>query len=90
MEINQQKIVKVNAKTMSIHCKVSDRFTYSIQDEQGERLFRQDDGYVPSFMPGEHYGDYIILEIDLETGFVTNWVPPSSRQIEDAIKSSDQ
>ena len=90
MQINQQKLVKVNAKTLSIYCKVSDRFTYAIKDEQGEELFSQDDGYVPSFMPGEHYGDYVILEIDLDTGSITNWVRPSAEQIEEAIKSSDE
>ena len=73
MEINQQKTVKVNAKTLRIHCKVSDRFTYAIDDEQGEEIHCQDDGYVPDFMPGEHYGDYVILDIDLDTGVVTNW-----------------
>ena len=60
MEINQQKTVKVNAKTLRIHCKVSDRFTYAIDDEQGEEIHCQDDGYVPDFMPGEHYGDYVV------------------------------
>lgn len=36
MEINQQKTVKVNAKTLRIYCKVSDRFTYAIDDAQGD------------------------------------------------------
>ena len=89
MEINQQKTVKVNAKTLRIHCKVSDRFTYSIEDEQGDEIHSQDDGYVPDFMPGEHYGDYVILDIDLDTGVVTNWKKPTAAQIEAAINPQD-
>lgn len=85
MEINQQKKVKVNAKTLRIYCKVSDRFTYAIDDAQGDEIYSQDDGYVPDFMPGDHYGDYVILDIDLDTGVVTNWKKPTAAQIEAAI-----
>lgn len=90
MEINQQKTVKVNAKTLRIYCKVSDRFTYSIDDAQGEEIHCQEDGYVPDFMPGEHYGDYVILDIDLDTGMVSNWKKPTAEQIEAAIKPQDE
>ena len=90
MEINQQKTVKVNAKTLRIRCKVPARFTYAINDEQGEEIHFQEDGYVPDFMPGEHYGDYVILDIDLDTGVVTNWKKPTAAQIEAAIKPEDE
>ena len=90
MEINQQKTVKVNAKTLRIHCKVTDCFTYAIEDEQGDTIHDQDTGYVPDFMPGKHYGDYIILDIDLDTGVVANWVTPTAAQIESAIKEEDE
>lgn len=30
-------------------------------------------GYVPNFFPGEHYGDYIELDIDPATGMILNW-----------------
>ena len=89
MEISQQKQIKVNAKTIKIHVKCSDRFGYEMLDEQGVVIYEQDDGYVPDFMPGEHYGDYIILDIDLDTGLVTNWTQPTAEQIETAIKSDD-
>ena len=89
MEINQQKTVKVNAKTLRIQCKVSDRFTYRIDDAQGEEIHCQEDGYVPDFMPGEHYGDYVILDIYLDTGMVTNWIKPTAAQIEAAISPED-
>jgi len=89
VEINQLKQVKVNAKTLKIHCKVTDRFQYSIEDADGQVLHEQDDGYVPDFMPGQHYGDYVILDIDLDTGVVKNWRTPSAEQIEQAIKNAD-
>lgn len=82
MEINQTKRVKVDAKTISIYCKVSDRFSYQILDAQGEVLHDQDDGYVPDFMPGDHYGDYVILEIDIDTGVVKNWKKLDASDIE--------
>jgi hypothetical protein len=40
-------------------------------------------------MPGEHYGDYVILNIDLDTGVVTNWMKPEARQIEKFIAGDD-
>lgn len=89
MEINQTKQVKVNAKTMKIHVKCSDRFGYSIEDQDGTEIFCQEDGYVPSFMPGEHYGDYIILDIDIDTGTVINWKTPTAEQLEQAMKEED-
>jgi hypothetical protein len=38
-------------------------------------------------MPGEHFGDYLILDIELATGRILNWTPPSKDQIEDFIKA---
>ena len=90
MKINQQKTVQVDVKTVSIYCKVSDRFTYQLKDAEGAIVHYQDDGYVPDFMPGEHYGDYVILDIDLDTGMVTNWHKPTAAQIESAIKPQDE
>lgn len=85
MEISQIKTVPVQAKTLSIHIKVSDRFSAEIKDENGKVIGGQEDGYVPGFMPGEHYGDYLILDIDLDTGAVTNWKVPSVEQVEEFI-----
>lgn len=89
MKINQLKQVQIDVKTLEIHCKVTDRFQYALKDADGAEIFSQDDGYVPSFMPGQHYGDYIILNIDLDTGMVTNWRKPTAEQIEAAIKPED-
>jgi len=87
MEISQTKRVIADAKTIKIHLKVSDRFSYQIVDAQGDVLHDQDDGYVPEFMPGDHYGDYVILDIDIDSGQITNWKNLSAADIEAAMRS---
>ncbi|ROT45038.1 hypothetical protein [Pusillimonas sp. NJUB218] len=89
MEINQLKQVKVDAKTIKLCLKVRDRFSYIIEDTQGDVLFQQDDGYVPEFMPGEHYGDYVILDIDIDSGQIANWPKLTAADIEKAIKPDE-
>lgn len=41
-------------------------------------------------MPGEHYGDYLILEIDLDTGQIKNWKAPTAKQIEEWINKDNE
>lgn len=57
---------------INISAKCSDLFWYEIIDDNGNTVSEKD-GYVPSFMPGEHYGDYVMLEIDPKTGQILNW-----------------
>jgi len=61
------KIVKINAKC-------SDLCFTEVLDGNGN-VIAEHDGYVPEFMPGEHYGDYVELKIDIETGKLLNWKP---------------
>ena len=86
MQINITKPVQVDAKEIRIHIKVRDSFAASINDQFGEEIAFQEYGYVPEFMPGHRYGDYLILNIDLDTGVVTNWVKPSQDAVESFIK----
>ena len=86
MELNILKPQKVNAKTIRIYCKVSDNFTASILDDKDEVIAEQDDGYVWEIMPGNHYSDYLILDIDIDTGKVTNWEKPEVEDLEQLIK----
>lgn len=90
MEINQKKTVQVQAKTLKMHLKVGDRFCASIHDQDGVELGGQEDGYVPGFMPGQHYGDYVILDIDLDSGHITNWKTPSAKDIEAFISGEEE
>lgn len=84
MEINITKPVKVNAKTLKLHMKVRDQFEADLVDQDGETL-KEYEGYVPEFMPGEHYGDYLILDIDIDTGVIKNWKAPSAEQVQEFI-----
>jgi hypothetical protein len=90
MEIEATEVVKVNAKTLKIHLKVSDRFTASLHSATGTELYEQDDGYVPDFMPGKHYGDYVMLDIDIDSGQITNWVAPTAEQIQEWISGDSE
>lgn len=83
--IAMKKEIQVEAKTLSIHMKVSDQFSARLLDQNGDVIHDQEDGYVPGFMPGEHYGDYVMLEIDIDTGKITNWKPPSAKAIQEWI-----
>ncbi len=84
MKIDQMKQIEVEAKTLKLHLKVCDRFAASLEDQDGKELFNYDD-YVPDFMPGEHFGDYVILDIDIDTGKIINWKQPTKEQIQNWI-----
>ena len=85
IELDIIKEQKVQAKQLELYLKVSDRFTASLVDDRGDEICTQEDGYVPSFMPGEHYGDYVILNIDIETGQITNWKKPDPVKLKEWI-----
>lgn len=57
-----------------VHYKVCDDGAYYLKDAAGNIVLVKE-GYVPSFFPNEHFGDYVIMNID-ETGRITNWENP--------------
>lgn len=57
---------------LSITAKCSDSYAHTIYTKEG-KLYREYNGYVPSFMPGKHFGDYLLLDIDPYTGKILNW-----------------
>lgn len=83
MELEIKRPQTVNAKTLKIHLKVSDCFSAQLVSDKGELIHEQEDGYVPSFMPGDHYGDYVILDIDIDSGQVTNWKRVTAEAIQE-------
>lgn len=89
MEINQTKQVKVNAKTLKLHIKVCDRFEGDLFDQDGQKIAGYE-GYVPDFFPGQHYGDYLILDIDIDSGQITNWAAPTAEQVEIFVSGKDE
>ena len=66
-------------KTVHICAKCSDLCFSQVLDEGGA-VIAEHDGYVPDFMPGEHYGDYVELDIDIKTGKILNWNPGNDIQ----------
>ena len=56
---------------ISISAKCSDLYSHTIYRADGTKVHY--DGYVPSFMPGEHWGDYLLLDIDPYTGIIVNF-----------------
>jgi hypothetical protein len=72
----------VDVNQISICAKCSDRCSSQLKDGEG-RVIAEHEGYVPALMPDEHYGDYVMLDIDLETGTILNWVRPSKATIQE-------
>ena len=68
------------AKILSICLKVSDGFNATVLNENKEECGEYN-GYVPKFFPGNHYGDYVELDIDMETGQILNWNKPTKADI---------
>lgn len=52
--------------------KVRDRFSCVILNNNRD-IIGQYEGYVPSFFPGNHYGDYVMLDIELKSRKILNW-----------------
>lgn len=80
MKITVNKPTEIEVETMTINIKVRDEFSCTFYDHRGG-VVREYNGYVPGFMPGDHYGDYLELEINLETGKILNW------RHQDAVRS---
>lgn len=90
MKVELTKVTKVGAeaKVLKIHAKCSDCCTARLYDADGAML-ADHDGYVPDIMPGEHYGDDIILDIDIDTGTILNWKKPSAEAVEAFIEENN-
>ena len=75
---------KVRAKIISISAKCSDLCSSELTDDQDATICEQADGYVPGWFP-DGGGDYVVLDIDLETGQILNWSKPTAKQLQDWI-----
>lgn len=73
--------VEVDVKRIRTHIKVCDRFSGQVIDADGKLLRSIEDEYVPDCFPGQHYGDYLELDIDIETGQILNWKKPTPEQL---------
>lgn len=67
--------------SLKVCAKTSDMFHGDLMVD-GE-LKRSHSGYVPSFLSKKDSSDYLEFEIDLRTGQILNWVPPTDEQLND-------
>lgn len=65
---------------LRVCAKCVDNFSAKLIHQQGHEM-KSHDGYVPNFMPGDHYGDYIEIDIDTETGMIVNWTNPPLKKV---------
>lgn len=72
MSVTIKRPIEVEPATMRVYLKVRDEFGFKLTDIHSQVIVEQEDGYVPSFFPGE-YGDYVDLKIDVRTGMIINW-----------------
>lgn len=79
-----QRAEMAKGLVISINAKCSDLFSATLTN--GGKVVGEYDGYVPDFMPGEHYGDYVELEIDVATGRILNWKVPHKGVLEKVFK----
>ena len=84
LKLKIKKEVVVEAKVLKIHAKCSDMCNAELLD-QDDATIHETDGCVPGFMPGYHYGDYVIIDIDINTGQILNWKKPAVEDIESWI-----
>jgi len=72
--------------TIHITAKCSDACFLSLRKDNKE--IAAVDGYVPKWLPNptvEHYGDYIELTIDIDTGKIVNWRKPTQAQLKETF-----
>jgi len=71
-------------KTVFVVAKCSDMCHVTFKDEKGNDIGERDD-YVPDWMPEQHWGDYVELEIDIATGLILNWKKPTQKELKDSM-----
>jgi hypothetical protein len=73
-------------KTLRVCAKTVDRCAITFLNEKGESVGERD-CYVPNYFPEDHYGDYLELDIDVETGQILNWVKPTQKELKQSIQT---
>lgn len=66
-------------RILSICVKCSDSFFAILTQPNTPDI--EYEGYVPDFFPEEHYGDYVKLDIDIDTGLIINWKKPKEKEL---------
>lgn len=87
-EISENRVVDI--KRIKTCIKVCDRFTADVIGEGDVKIGVIENQYVPDLFPGQHYGDYLELDIDIETGKILNWKPPFPSELEQLTSLMDK
>lgn len=72
------------SRILRVCAKTSDSFSAILEVNGVNKI--DYDGYVPDFMPGNHYGDYVEIDIDLDTGQIVNWTVPTAKEVMQQLK----
>ncbi len=88
VKIERKKTVQVDVTRIFVHTKPCDSGTYRLVDAQNEPVCEHD-GYVPSFFP-EGGDDYLVLDIELATGKILNWKPPTARELQVFVEKTEE
>lgn len=67
------------ARILKVCAKCSDGFAATLEEDGKQTA--EHEGYVPKFFPEEHYGDYVELDIDIDTGMILNWKKPTKEEL---------
>jgi hypothetical protein len=84
VKIPRKVVETVEAKFIEIHAKVCDSGTYTLVSADEKEIAERSD-YVPRFFPEQHYGDYLILKVELETELIVNWKKPDPIEVAKAF-----
>ncbi len=89
MKINMTKQVPaqvpVEVKTLEIGIRSwCGQFESRISTQDGQEIVHHY-GSAPDFMSNICIGDYLVLNIDLDTGQIINWKPPTAEELQDFI-----
>jgi len=86
--MKQKHIIRVTAKCCDMFDATLNRvIPADSQQDMGETVVGIGyvyNGYVPDWFPNttvEHYGDYVELDIDVDTGKIVNWKKPTEAQL---------
>ena len=78
-------------RKLIISAKCSDMFCANLYENNKQVGIDYAD-YVPSWFPNsevDHYGDYVQLEIDVDTGMILNWKKPTKDQLNETFKGKE-
>lgn len=72
-------------RQIRIQAKCGDRVSTDIIEDDDYKGNLE--GEVPDFFPEPNFGEYVSLQIDVDTGRILNWIPPTKEQW-DSLKNN--